>query len=299
MLRRPAFTLTLSALLLACAPDSGDSSRALAATAKSREAPLSDADFERYLAWRTANALPAVILRPGGPAPSTPGGSRIGGPVWLKQGEDWPKGKNGKPMTFLAQVDFSTLPRIPDYPESGILQFFIARDDLFGADLDRPEAGDFKVIWRETIEGPGGMQHGPFAGRQGIDDYSPLYERTVQAGVALTGVAQPHYPDPGTWPFYRDLPDIAQNDPTNRVFDFEDAQRAGKRDEHHIGGHPGFTQSDYRERGAYADVDRVLLQLWSDDTVMWGDMGQGQFTIRRADLLKRDFSKVLYQWDCY
>jgi uncharacterized protein YwqG len=30
---------------------------------------------------------------------------------------------------------------------------------------------------------------------------------------------------------------------------------------------------------------------------MWGDSGTGTFFIRRADLKKRDFSKVAYYWD--
>ncbi|MBL0916883.1 MAG: DUF1963 domain-containing protein, partial [Sphingopyxis sp.] len=67
----------------------------------------------------------------------------------------------------------------------------------------------------------------------------------------------------------------------------------------HVGRPAGFTQSDWRAEPAYQDVDRVLLNLWSDDHIMWGDSGQGQFMIRREDLLKRDFSKVFYQWDCY
>ena len=51
-------------------------------------------------------------------------------------------------------------------------------------------------------------------------------------------------------------------------------------------------------RPEYRKADRVLLNLWSDKTLMWGDAGQGQFLIAREDLLKRDFSKVWYQWDC-
>lgn len=299
MLSRRSLCLGLGAFVIACAPDDGDRSSARAATPKSTQPPLSDAEFERYLAWRESQALPAIILKPAGPAPSTPGGSRIGGAVWLPDGEAWPRGKDGKPMAFLAQIDFSSLPHIPDFPESGVLQFFIGRDDYFGADFERPEAGNFKVIWRESLAGSGRLQHDRFRGRQHIDDYSPLYAETVRTGVALAGEAGVQFPEAGTWPFQRDLDGMSARDPTNRIYDYEDSLRSGITDHHHVGGHPSFTQNDYRERNAYADVDRVLLQLWSDEALMWGDSGQGQFTIRRADLLKRDFSKVLYQWDCY
>ena len=51
-------------------------------------------------------------------------------------------------------------------------------------------------------------------------------------------------------------------------------------------------------RPEYRKADRVLLNLWSDKTLLWGDAGQGQFLIAREDLLKRDFNRVWYQWDC-
>lgn len=275
--------------------------RAEAATPpKPLAAPLPDADFQRFLDWRETNALPAINLAPSGPAPREAGGNRYGGPVWLAAGEAWPTGRDGQPLSFLAQIDFSRLPPLEDYPTSGVLQFFIGRDDLYGADFDHPERGDFRVIWRETLDGPGALHDSRPLGQGGIDDYSPLHDKTVAAGIALTGHPDRHLPDVTHWTFDRDLKGLLDRDPTNRIYDYIDAEREQKADTHHVGGHPGFTQGDYRGIDHYQDVDRVLLQLWSDnDTIMWGDSGQGQFTIRRADLLKRDFSKVLYQWDCY
>lgn len=263
--------------------------------------PLSDADFKRFLDWREANALPAVNLAASGPALREPGGSRYGGPVWLAEGETWPTGRDGKPLSFLAQIDFSRLPPLEDYPSTGVLQFFIGRGDIYGADFDYPERGDYKVIWRETLAGPGRLHDSPTLSEDAIDDYSPLSGNIAATGIALIGHSARSMPDFTHWIFGRDMKDLLDYDPTNRIFDYLDAERARQSDVlHQVGGHPGFTQSDYRGIDRYQDVDRVLLQLWSDNgTIMWGDAGQGQFTIRRADLLKRDFSKVLYQWDCY
>jgi uncharacterized protein YwqG len=46
----------------------------------------------------------------------------------------------------------------------------------------------------------------------------------------------------------------------------------------------------------------LLLQIDSSeaeaDEICWGDVGVGNFFIRREDLRNRDFSKVLYTWDC-
>jgi uncharacterized protein YwqG len=63
---------------------------------------------------------------------------------------------------------------------------------------------------------------------------------------------------------------------------------------HKLGGYPNFTQDDARDRN---DLE-LLFQLDSDDGVMWGDAGVGNFFITDADLARRDFSRVFYTWDC-
>ncbi|WP_447761117.1 YwqG family protein [Sphingopyxis panaciterrae] len=260
---------------------------------------LRDPAIAEFAAWQKDHSLPAIELEPSGPAPATPGGTRIGGPVWLAAGEAWPTDAEGQPMSFLAQVDFAELPHLPDYPASGVLQFFIARDDLYGADLDKPEAGKFRVIWREMIDGPGTLHTATPRGDRGIDDYSPLDDDAVKHGIALKAKRARQFPSIESWLGERDLGNLLESDKSDRIHAFADKQYEEKPARHHVGGHPGFTQSDWRATPAYQDVDRVLLNLWSDDHIMWGDSGQGQFMIRREDLLKRDFSKVFYQWDCY
>ncbi len=36
----------------------------------------------------------------------------------------------------------------------------------------------------------------------------------------------------------------------------------------------------------------------AEDYILWGDAGVGNFFINREDLKRRDFSKILYNWDC-
>ena len=54
------------------------------------------------------------------------------------------------------------------------------------------------------------------------------------------------------------------------------------------------------EYGAYLIL---LLQIDSvgigDDEIMWGDSGICNFFIQEEDLLKLDFDRVMYNWDCY
>jgi len=74
----------------------------------------------------------------------------------------------------------------------------------------------------------------------------------------------------------------------------EAARVAGDR----IGGYPYFTQYDPR----YEDYRRhtaLLLQIDSDEDIMWGDAGVANFFITPEALERCDFSKVLYNWDCF
>ena len=67
---------------------------------------------------------------------------------------------------------------------------------------------------------------------------------------------------------------------------------------HHIGGYPYFTQFDLRDSGNIPKDYELLLQLDSDEYLMWGDMGVSNFFIHPEDLKKADFSRVAYTWDC-
>lgn len=254
---------------------------------------------EAYRVWQANNALPAVDLAPAGPAPATPGGNRIGGPVWLAAGETWPTDRRGKPMVFLAQVDFAAMPRLPDYPKSGVLQFFIAHNDTYGADFQRPEKSEFRVIWHPTFATGGRIVRNTLHKGAIVGMDSPLEGKRSLVGIALVPKASRRGPTYNDWKFVRDFGELYQRNGWGRLNALLDAHFGEKREVHHVGGHPEFVQDDWRMfRPEYRKADRVLLNLWSDETLMWGDAGQGQFLIARGDLLKRDFSKVWYQWDC-
>lgn len=274
------------------------------ATLSGSQPALADAPEEavaRYEAWQDANRLPALALTPAGDAPPSPAGSRIGGPVWLPEGESWPLDAQGKRMTFLAQIDFAGMPALPDYPTSGVLQFFIGRDDLYGANFEEPQQGAFRVIYRESTNGAGRMETGPVTeGQRFVDDFSPLEPEFAQRGMALSAQPIMHKPSVDSWQFGEQLGHELDDAGHDAIYDHINASEDGLAGGWRVGGHPGYTQSDWRYDDKFRDVDRVLLQLWtSDGVLMWGDSGQGQFMIRREDLLKRDFSKTFYQWDCY
>jgi uncharacterized protein YwqG len=64
---------------------------------------------------------------------------------------------------------------------------------------------------------------------------------------------------------------------------------------HKLGGYCAFTQDDPRSPD---DPMFSLLQLDSDAHIFWGDTGLGHWFIREPDLRARDFSRVVYYWDC-
>ena len=261
-------------------------------------APLDSETIARFREWQEDSALPAVFLTGAGPAPETAGGSRIGGPVWLPAGEDVPLDRQGAPMSFLAQIDFAEMPGLDGYPDSGILQFFIARDIYFGADLNDPRKGDFRVIYRESVDGPGELVQTRYDGRNGEDYYTPLDSKDLQGrGVRLKGKKDLSFPGIFSFTLARDLPDFVENNSFATLNALVREGYANTKELHHVGGHPETVQDDWRVTGELQEFDTVLLNLWSKDGLMWGDMGQGQFLIRREDLLRREFDNVAYQWD--
>lgn len=73
-------------------------------------------------------------------------------------------------------------------------------------------------------------------------------------------------------------------------------------DGHHMLGYPYFTQDDPR-RDCSDYYDTLLIRIDSEmigreDYVLWGDSGVGNFFINSKELAQRDFSRVLYNWDC-
>ena len=106
---------------------------------------------------------------------------------------------------------------------------------------------------------------------------------------------RPDAPVTGTWDMHELVPE--------RLRDYDATYQPGwEAAFHQLGGYPYFTQDDPRP-GQYEDFDTLLFQLDSDmpsggDLVLWGDCGVGNFFINRDALKRRDFSKVLYNWDC-
>jgi uncharacterized protein YwqG len=258
--------------------------------------PLTPEEKAGFYAFVAGLALPAVELAPAD-GPVRAGGTRLGGPVWLAEGEAWPVGRNGRRLEFVAQLDFSELPTLPDFPERGVLQFFIGNDDLFGVDLDDLGAGDFAVLWREHMDGTGGLVTP--APLDDSADCTPWLDDAVRANgrpLRGTGVIQQasgaDWRLGAQWEGWLNRPGFGELE--DSLFD-----RSGEPEQcHHVGGQPVYTQDDVRRDPRYQGHDHCLLRLTSDHAMMWGDVGEAVFLIPRAALAARDWSQVIYSWDC-
>ena len=259
--------------------------------------PLSEAEAEEIIDWYQSQVRPAVLLKPDPEADPYSAPVRIGGSSWFADGEDWPAGSDGRRLEFVAQVDFSRLPPLDGFPGQGVARFFVGRDDLWGANWDEPDKSGVRVLWHGGPQ-DGGRREEPEPLTD--DHYSPFQDDDARAdGVALRPEAVDDLLDYYSWQLQerleRDAGRPGMHDVEDRLYDIAETKPFA----HRIGGYPNFTQYDFRERGKFDDLDVLLLGLSSDNAIMWGDVGEAGFYIRREDLERRDFSRVAFYWDCY
>lgn len=236
--------------------------------------------------------------------------SKIGGLPYWDPRRPYPVDASGEKLFLLAQLNFDRLQAEEPLPQRGMLQFFIGQDDLFGMDCDRPDLQDgFRVVYHEHIDPsvtPERVRALDVPTHADVE-YSPVcreaavrMERAVSymgpddarfAGLFKAVVRDILGEDMGAQSVYRYL--------GSGDFGYLCGQLGGGG--HRMLGYPFFTQSD--PRGPGSPYDTLLFQLDSDsagreDYVLWGDCGVANFFINRRDLENRDFTKVLYNWDC-
>ena len=224
--------------------------------------------------------------------------SKVGGVPYLPIGVAYPQNAEGQDLQLLAQINFAELPANDVYPATGILQFFInPHDDLYGLDFDNQQLQDgFRVIYHEVVtEDPAGLQQ-IFPDLDTDDGMSPVVgQYAVQFSTAQ------HYIDINDFAFAEKVTDpFAMEDEEGEAF-CDEYSELFSGNGHRLGGYPFFTQTDPREYQEEIQDYVLLLQIDTDNEgaeIMWGDSGVGNFFIHPDDLKKRDFSKVLYNWDC-
>lgn len=240
--------------------------------------------------------------------------SKFGGLPYWEESVEYPTDSDGNGLILLAQINFERTPINDDrFPKKGILQFFIGTNDIMGVDFDNLDnQNGFKVIYHENINNQLTREE--------------VRSQGIRANTELDGASEEYFP------FYKEYEitfeesmepmssavhnfDEILNETTGEVLgkDVDNAWDLLKSEEdyiydefyvcgHKILGYPYFTQWDPREdEDLYKEkkYDTLLLQIDSEGDILWGDSGVGNFFINEQDLINKDFSKVIYTWDCY
>ena len=188
------------------------------------------------------------------------------------------------------------MPPLPPFPTQGIMQFFINDDDLYGMDFDDGENPDtFRVLYHAEVTQNEAVLQTKFPMLRDFDDLLPHHpDESYPLTFALAEEVVPIT----DYQFYQHFGADFFRQFGEKEWDVMDEfGKAVRPQGHKIGGYAYFTQDDPRRPD---DPMLLLFQLDSDELMdlMWGDMGVGHFFIREKDLAARDFSRVLYDWDC-
>lgn len=248
---------------------------------------------------------------------------KIGGIPYFPKDMEYPRAKKnefaGQPMVLLAQLNFEKIPPIPDFPTKGILQFFITPDDLYGMSEDfgdgMTKQDNFRVIYHENII----TDTSKLLSENDIPKYSVNPEEDDEYYLPFSGTYKltPH----AAKKLHARLSDYRfeeifvkcynefADEPIGELYELDEEifESLCKTDYPvvFIGGYPEFTQQDPREEESISDCDVLLFEIESicdeeqNIEIMWGDMGTGTFMIPRDRLKALDFSRVLYNYDCY
>ena len=227
--------------------------------------------------------------------------SKVGGLPYLPNKEAVPFDANGCPLRMVAQIDCKELSYLPDYPQTGLMQFWVGQDEVYGLDID----GGARVVWYETIDEtvtddmvrawlaelpqPEDDEDFPIQDEFAIS-FSETQEPMSLLDNNFTDIFTEKYNELSDDEPIDDFTELSE-EASNLVEDFADS------DGHKIGGYPAFCQDDPRNENQTV----VLLQIDSDsdNDIWWGDSGVCGFFCTPEELKKRDFSNVLYNWDCY
>ena len=198
----------------------------------------------------------------------------------------YPKTKNGTPMIMLAQINFEEAPALDHYPTKGILQLFVSPTEWY-------DMKDYSILFHENIN------------QDFQTDFSfltkPLYEESpIYCEHKLAFSKETEY---GSTEDFR----FQLNFNGKSYYDFQQTLPKSQQEEmdklfyiigHKIGGYAYFTQSDPRDYDKTKKNDLLLLQIDTDDKIMFGDSGVANVFINAEDLKNKYFDKAYFNWDC-
>ena len=212
--------------------------------------------------------------------------SKFLGKPYLPKNFDYPKDKNGKPMILWAQINCNELPILENYPTLGILQFYVSSSDWY-------DMSDYKVIFHKNITNEYQTDFS-FLTEELFED-SPIYTEhilTFEKKIEYGGYEDFRFDYSFNGKNFWDYRETLNDDKKKLIDNIIDGTG------HKIGGYAYFTQADIRDYNAHLKNDLLLLQIDTDEKIMFGDSGVANFFINPDDLKNEKFEKTWFNWDC-
>lgn len=240
---------------------------------------------EEYARWEEHTSIPRLRIELSAEAVSK---SRFGGPSLGVP----PTDEQGKPMRMLCALFCEELGGFADFPTRGVLRFYVAEDTLFGMDYQNPtEQKNFRVFYDEN---PESLQWQNMPQNNDCFPIKGCYFCTLRREERAAPLMNYRFNE-----FFKKR--------GNNELTAEEETTLQKRFSvrgHCVGGYADFTQDDPRAgRRDLRKYDTTLLKIDSvyqeDISIELGDAGICNFLIPCEKLKARDFSDVLYWWDCY
>ena len=235
--------------------------------------------------------------------------SKIEGIPYIPKGRKIPTNSKGQQFMVLAQIKGEDLKGLEDFPQEGILQFWILGEDLLGLDFDDYTNRDgFDVIYYEKIEDC-----------HSEDEFKEMYNpykfdlKYMETLIASEPCKMKFSLEKQKESFnYELLDNLFKEVLEEESLGFNEKDKLYEEveklydDEFYeeivgtkCNGFPYFTQWEPRDDEQMKEYDTSLFQIDSGKEVMIGDSGVMHFFINREKLKNKDFSDVFYHWDCY
>lgn len=258
--------------------------------------------------------LPSVKLTPTGFGVGEPSGTFFYGYPRFIDGEI-PTDSSGKQLRFMAQINCEDLKSLPDYPHTGILQFWVQTEKYkIFLDINDPRA--YQVIYIENPHNNNidNVELDETVYQQDCGDFPNIWlkDYNYSDNLLLSPSSETLVPTPDDSILLKIIKQEIMNATGNQYTETSESDKKLLHDimdtiwddkrfksswGNRVGGYPSFTQSGPDGRDTMWDT--LLLQLDSSKDVVWGDNGIASFYISHDNLVKRDFNTINFYWDCY
>lgn len=212
--------------------------------------------------------------------------SKFLGLPFIPMSREYPIDVNGEAMVLVAQINFSEIPNLADFPTKGLLQFYLSPKNWYDEEamvlyineeeLETFARSDFSFLSAAAYEEIPVMKV-----------HRLSFQKVVDNGGMTDNQFDFTFQGLDVWEYIETLNETDEE----AVYQYLNAGG------HKLGGYAEFTQADPRG-GKFRTGDVQLLQIDADNHIEFGDSGLGHVFISRENLKAKRFEKAYFYWDC-